>query len=416
MDHIHFSYRPVVVAFGLAFCSAALAQEAVRMSLSGEAAEQARKSAAATPDYYNIRLGPTVWSFAAGLDFEENDNIRFDSHDAKADLALRPQLDSRMDWRVSDKNSINLALGAGYSAYLQHSELDRFFVAPGSELSLDLYAGDLWFNFHERLSITKNAYEDPTVVGSADYSQLQNTAGLTGTWDLNKLVLKLGYDHADYSELTGGGGVPDGQSEISSFSAGLHFGPGIEAGLESGGGLTCYSGQNTIIKQATDWNAGAFLEAQPMQYVHLRAAAGYTVYSPQSSVAQGAANEFTGVYARLDLSHRLNRFLEYTLNGGRTISFGFFGGTIDLYQAALQARWHLFQKMSAGTWFGFEHGSQVLAGQETFDRYGPGLSLERPITRRMSGSVRYQYYQRHSDIPGGDYTVNIVTMSFAYRL
>jgi hypothetical protein len=396
--------------------SQGLGQEAVRMSLAGEAAAEARRSAALRPEYYNIRFGPTAWSFAAGLDLEGNDNIRFDARDPEADLTVRPQLTSRMDWRISDRNSLNLALGAGYSAYLEHPELNRFFVAPGSELALDFYAGDFWINLHERLAITENAYQDPTVVGTADYSQLQNNAGMTTTWDLNKLVFRLGYDHANYFELTGGGGPPDGASEIASLSGGYRFGPEMETGLESGGGLTRYNGALAAIKLATDWNAGVFLESQPTEHVHLRARAGYTLYSPGESEAHLAAEEFTGIYARLALNHRLNQFVEYQLNGGRSISFGFFAGTIDLYDATLQVRWHLFQKISVGTWFGFEHGSQVLIGTETFDRFGPGLSLERPITRRMSASLRYQYYQRQSNIPGDDYAVNIVTMNFAFRL
>lgn len=386
------------------------------MSLAGEAASDARRRAAIMPDRYNIRLGPTEWSLATGLDLEGNDNIRFEAQDPEADLIVRPLLNSRMDWRISDKNSLNLALGAGYSAYLQHPELNRFFVTPGSELSLDFYTGDFWFNLHERLSITKNAYQDPTVVGTADYSQLQNTAGFTTTWDLNKLVLRLGYDHANYSELTGNAGVPDGGSDISSLSAGYRLGPEIEAGLEMGAGLTRYDSASTTIQGASDWNTGAFTETQLMEHVHLRARAGYTIYSPQAGTVQLATDDVTGAYARLGLTHRVNQFVEYELSGGRNISFGFFGGTIDLYDATLQARWHLFQKVSVGTWFVFEHGSQVLIGSETFDRFGPGLSLERPITRKMSGSVRYQYYQRQSDSPGGDYSVNIVTMNFAFRL
>ena len=405
-----------VVGLAVLLHSQGLGQEAVRMSFAGEAAAEARRSAALRPNYYNIKLGPTAWSFAAGLDLEGNDNIRFDARQPETDLTVRPQLTLHMDCRTSDRNSLNLAVGAGYSAYLEHPGLNRFFVTPGSELALDFYAGDFWINLHERLSITENAYQDPTVVGTADYSQLQNNAGMTTTWDLNKLVLRLGYDHANYSELTGAGGRPDGESEIASLSAGYRFGPEMEAGLESGAGLTRYNGANAAIKQAADWNAGVFLESQPMERVHLRARAGYTLYSPGQSDAHLAAEEFTGIYARLGLNHRLNQFVDYELNGGRSISFGFFAGTIDLYDATLQVRWHLFQKVSLGAWFGFEHGSQVLIGSETFDRFGPGLGLERPITARMSASVRYQYYQRRSNIPGDDYAVNIVTMNLAFRL
>ena len=123
-----------------------------------------------------------------------------------------------MEWRISEKNSINLSLGTGYSAYAEHSEFNRVFMAPGSELSLDLYAGDFWISLHDRVSITEDAYEDPTMVGNANYSQFQNTAGLTVTWDLNKLVYRLGYDHVGYTVLSGGGGCPDGTSEIMSLS------------------------------------------------------------------------------------------------------------------------------------------------------------------------------------------------------
>lgn len=394
----------------------AIGQEAVRMSLAGEAAAEARQRAAAAPNYYNLRLGPTAWNFATGLDLEANDNIRFDSFHPEADLTVRPQVNAHMAWQVSENNSVNLSLGAGYSAYVLHSEFDRFFIGPGSEMSFDLYAGDFWINLHERFSVTENAYQDPTVVGTADYSQLQNSAGLLGTWDLNQLVLRLGYDHANYATVTAGADVPDGSSEVASLSVGYRFGPEFSAGLESGGGLIQYSGPTADVTQADDWNAGAFLEAQPMEHITLKAGGGYTAYVPHTGASQLPASEFTGAYARLSLNHRLNQFVEYALSGGRNISFGFFGGTIDLYNATLTARWHLFRKLSLATWFQFEHGSQVLEAQETFDRFGPGIGLDRPITRRMTGSVRYQYYQRGSNMPGGDYVVNIVTLSLMVSL
>ncbi len=385
------------------------------MSLAGEAAAEARHRAAAAPNYYNLRCGPTTWNFSAGLDLETSDNIRFASADPEADLILHPQLNARMAWPVSEQNTFNLSLDTGYSAYVLHSEFNRWFIGPGSELSLDLYAGDFWVNFHERCSITENAYQDPTVVGTADYSQLQNAAGLLATWDLNQLVLRLGYDHANYTTISGGS-VPDGSSEVANFSAAHRFGPELTTGLESGGGLINYGGANAGLSEALDWNLGAFVEAQPLQYVTVKAAGGYTVYTPQDHSQSPAATEFTGAYARVSLNHRLNQFLEYALSGGRNISFGFFAGTIDLYNAALTARWRLFRKLGLATWFEFEHGSQVLVGQEHFDRFGPGLSVDRPITRKMTGSVRYQYYQRGSNMPGGDYAVNIVTVNLVFNL
>jgi hypothetical protein len=385
------------------------------MSLAGEAAAEARLKSALGPQHYTIRIGPSTWTFGAGLDLEANDNITFSSSSPQFDLIARPQLSARMAWRVSDANSMNLGLGAGYSAYAGHPEFNRLFVEPGSELSFDLYAGDFWIDLHERLSVTENAYEDPTVIGTADYSQLQSVTGASATWDLNEVVLRMGYDHAIYLTLSGGG-IPEGDSDVLAFSTGYRWRPTSLIGLEAGGGRIGYGGDHTSVPQAWDWNVGTFWEAQPLQYISVKAAAGYTVYSRERQGSQPAEPGFTGVYARLGLNHRVNKHVEYSLEAARNISFGFFSGTVDMLTAILEARWHLFEKLSIGTAFQFDHGTDLAVGGETFDRFGPRLSLERPLTARMSGSLRYQYYQRQSNVVGGDYEINLVTLSIAYRL
>jgi hypothetical protein len=402
----------LVVSLHLAAVNCVPAQETIRMSLAGEAAAEARRKAVSATDDCTVHLGPSSWTFGSALDVQANDNILFASSEPEFDVIVSPQISTRMVWPFSERNNASLAVGTGYSAYVLHSEFNRMFVTPGSELSFDLYVGDFWIDLHEGLSITKNSYEDPTVVGIADYSQLQNSVGVTGTWDLNKIVVRLAYDHANYVMLHGEGGLPDGRSEILGLSAGYNWKPLTTFGVETGGGWIEYTGAGAPDERARDWNIGTFVEAHPMEYVSLKASAGYTVYSPVSS----AGSAFTGIYARLGLNHRLNRHLEYHLSGGRSISFGFYAGTIDLYSANLDLRWHLFQKLSLWTGFEFEHGSQVLIGHETFDRFGPHLSLERQITAKMSGALRYQFYDRRSDVAGGDYTVNLVTLNIAYRL
>ena len=52
------------------------------------------------------------------------------------------------------------------------------------------------------------------MANSGNYSQFQNDAGVTTTWDLNKVVLKSGYDHVDNIPLQGS----QGQSTLSEKS------------------------------------------------------------------------------------------------------------------------------------------------------------------------------------------------------
>lgn len=408
------------VGMGL-FVMAGRGQEALRVSLAGAEAARARRAAASSLGYDNLKLGPTAWSFGAGLGIEANDNIRLESVDARADLIFHPRLDAHMLCRLSEINSLTLDLGAGYSAYVWHPEFSRFFLIPGSAVSLDLYIGDFWINIHDRFSITENAYQDPTVVGSADFSQLINTAGVQATWDLNKLILKLGYDHVSYLWLHGAAGSangqPNGESDVFFTSAGYTFRSGLVAGVDLGGSLFHYSdvSPGQPYSDATEWNAGAFVDAQLTEHMHGRLSGGYTVYTPESADLSAQFSEYRGLYGRLELEHRVNQYLTSRLSGGHSVNFAFYGGTVNLYSARWQGDWHLLRDIALCTSFEYEHGSQMLLGGETFDRYGPAISVGRAITEKLDARIAYQFYWRDSDQPGRNYTANIGTVNLAYR-
>ncbi len=406
----------VVMLFFFCLVDVARAQEAIRMSLASEEAARARRKAATTAGYYNLTLGPTLWKFGAGLGLEYNDNVSLNGTDQEDDFIFRPSINTDVLWPITDKNSLNLRVGAGYSAYVNHPGLDRIFITPGSELSFDVYAGDFWINLHDRFSITESAYQDPTVAGTGDYARLENAVGVSTLWDLNKVNLRFGYDHADYLALYTNTGQPDGQSELFSSSAAYVIKPGMLLGIELGGGLLNYSGTNTVFSKAHQWSVGSFYDTQLSQHLHARVSVGYSVYRPDATGTLGApGTEFSGVYAQIAISHRLNQYVDYTLSGGRSLNFALYGGTVDLYFARLNASWKIMQKVSIGTSFDFEHGSQVSFGSETFDRYGAGINLARAITSKLSGSLGYQYYWRTSDLSGRDYTVNSVTLNLRYQ-
>src|SRR5258706_5102655 len=131
------------------------AQEAVRMSIASAEAAEARRKAESSIGYYNLKVGPTGWRFGTGLAMEYNDNVENLAKTPEGDFIFRPQINAQMIWPLSEKNSINLSLGVGYSFYVDHTRLDRLFATPGSELSFNLYVGDFWINLHDRFSITE---------------------------------------------------------------------------------------------------------------------------------------------------------------------------------------------------------------------------------------------------------------------
>ena len=121
------------------------------------------------------------------------------------------------------------------------------------------------------------------------------------------------------------------------------------------------------------------------------------------------------MYGELGITHRLNQYVEYSLSGGRNINIGFYGGTIDYYFARWQAMWKVVRDFGIGTSFIFEHGTELYSGGETFDRYGPGFSVSRVITTKLTGSLAYQFYNRTSNLPDRNYMLNLVTLTLSYQ-
>ena len=387
------------------------------MSSASSQASDAHARAAQTLGYYNLAWGPTLWNFNAGLGLEANDNIRLTGINPKSDLIFRPEIQTKMRWPVSEYNTLNLSIGAGYSAYLTHSEYDRLFITPGTEFSFDIFVADFRINLHDRLSITQNNYSDPTVTGTADYQMLENTIGVGGVWNLNKIILKTGYDHLNSMALGSGTTFPDRSSETVYASGGYQVQPELLVGLDLGGALVNYAttAGASIPQTTTQWSVGPFCEWSLSEYLKLRARVGCTGNQSDSSGATQQSGKTPIPYYQVELAHRVNQYLDYTLSGGRTVTLSYSSSMLDMYFARWQANWRLFQEITLGTSFTYENGTYLYVSPETFDRYGPGLSVSRPLSRKLTAGVAYQYYNRSSNVPDRTYTDNVLTLTFNYK-
>src|SRR5450631_1710490 len=109
------------------------AQDAIRPSLAGEAASEARRQSIDKIPY-NLQLGPMKLRFNATLGFEYNDNINL-SEDATAlvpspagpvlittqqqsDFIIRPEVNINALWPITQLNTLKMDLGVGYAFYM----------------------------------------------------------------------------------------------------------------------------------------------------------------------------------------------------------------------------------------------------------------------------------------------------------
>ena len=392
------------------------------MSLAGDMAAESQRQAQNTIGYYNLLWGPVAWRFSSGMGFDYDDNVR-QSQKGEGDLIIRPNLNTQMHWPVTQKNSLDVSLGAGYSLYATHSELNRLYVTPGSGLSFNIYVGDCMINLHDRVSVTENAYQNPTVSGNQNFAQLENAAGVSTSWDLNKLVAQLGYDHLNDFSLGSNQQLPDAMSENWFLNAGVRVVPEITVGVEGGFGLVSYGRIQSSSPQpdAVQWNAGAFCKAEISEYISGRLDAGYTVYAPKTGGTFTNLSNAANLYFQFSLTHQVNQFINYSLAAGRSTESSFYGQPNDYYFVRWQPNWNVFRKYQLSTPFWWQKGSQLSnrlygqGGATDYNQYGIGITLGRPITKKLSSSLGYQLIRESSSQSNLNYTANIVSLNFSYQ-
>ena len=179
------------------------AQEAVRPSLAGEAAAEARRQSIDQIPY-NLLLGPVRFRFSITTGVEYNDNINLSETNQQSDIIIRPQFNLSALWPVTQLNTLKLDLGLGYGFYLDHpnANTNGVLIQPGSQLAFDIFIQDFRINIHDRFSLQQDPVSQLQLSNVVDYGRFENTAGVSVLWDLNKAVLTFGYDHYTYVSTT----------------------------------------------------------------------------------------------------------------------------------------------------------------------------------------------------------------------
>jgi hypothetical protein len=408
----------IIVTCFVSFATVMQGQEALRISLAGDAAEETQNQEESTIGYYNLLLGPLAWRFSSGLELEYDDNVLLQDQNPQGDFISRPNLAAQLHWPITLKNSLDFSLSAGYSVYATHSDLDQLYINPGSGLSFNIYAGNCVINLHDRISITENAYQNPTVGQTGNYSQLQNTIGVKSLWDLNKLMAEVGYDHEDNISLADSQAVPDSSSENIYAKIGAIPAPQVTIGLEGGGSQINFSDQQAIEPNAYQWNAGAFCQGQISQYLTAELDAGYTAYVPENTVGFTGLNTAANLYFQLSVTHRINQRINYTLSAGRSTSTAYYGQPYDYYFVNWQPNWKFLKNYELSTPFWWQKGTELyaLGGQGiNYEQYGVGIDLSRTITKKLTGQIGYQFIREGSGQQGLDYLVNILSLNLSYQ-
>lgn len=433
---------PLILAAGML-----RAQDAIRPSLAGEAAAEARRQSIDKIPY-NLQLGAIKFRFSATMGIEYNDNINLAEDgsflfprigappilittEPQSDVILRPQINMNALWPITQLNTLRLDIGLGYAFYLDHSEFNTngLLINPGSQLAFDIFVGDFRINIHDRFSLQQDPISEAQLSNVVDYGRFENTAGISVLWDLNQAVVTLGYDHYNFIAINDDFEYLDRNADIFSGSIGFTPTSTMTVGVE-GSAINTYYDQN-ILNDSLAYSAGLFLETQLSSNLRVRIAGGYQWIDFDNNGIVNDLQDVNDWYANLILSHRLNSVFTHNLSLGHENSLGVNSNYVTLNYIRHTATWNLIYHTLLTTELFYEdaadsggQGSLVapLPGlpifnpfvAEDFHRYGGAVSVGYQLTPHVTLGFRYQYTQKDSNQPLRDYRQNRVSFDGTY--
>jgi opacity protein-like surface antigen len=408
------SKRFAVALLVIVGAATARSQDAVRPSLAGEAASEARQQDIERLPY-NLMVGPVRFRLSATMGVEYNDNINFAEVNKQDDVIFHPQINLNAIWPVTQINTLTMDLGIGYSIYANHSEANTngILISPASQLSFDIFVGDFRINIHDRPSLQQDPIAEPVISNTVDYGRFQNTGGVSVLWDLNKIILTLGYDHYTYISTTSAFDYLNRNAEELSGTGQIAVSSTTNVGIESYAVFNYYN--QSVLNDSTDYSVGAFVETQLTNNLKLRLAGGYQAINFDHGGTVADFSNVSDYYVNLLATHRINSFIRQTISAGHENQLGVNSNYITLNYVRHTVTWNIIRNTLLSTEFFYEDANESGGFiDEHLHRYGGALTLGYQLTPHITLGLRYQYTQKDSDVALRDYKQNRVSLDGTY--
>lgn len=367
---------------------------------------------------YTVKFGDFKLLAAPSLGLQWNDNINLSHDHALSDYIVSPALQLDASYPFTHRNLLQFNVEVGYDKYIQHDEYSGVRLLSGSQISLDLYIKDFWINVHDQFSYTQDSAGHPDIAGSGLYGGLNNTAGVSGTWDLEDVILNLGFDHNNFVAASSQFDYTTSSSETVSTKAGIRFNPHLTTGLEGSVSFTDY--EQPVLNNNTGYNAGLYADWRPGPNLEVKLRGGYTFYDfSQTSLVTPAVNE-NAWYVGVDATHHLTDAFSYSLSAGHELRLGIESDTVEDWYVRPHVDWAFIKDWTLRGSFFYENGklgsSVPGVPAEHYEWNAFDFGLMHNLTGKLSLALDYRLTIRSSDFASREYTQNLVGLWLTYKL
>jgi hypothetical protein len=263
------------------------------------------------------------------------------------------------------------------------------------------------------MSLQQDPISNGQLSNVVDYGRFENTAGISVLWDLNKVLLTIGYDHYTFISTTDDFDYLNRNSEILSGTASFAVASTTNVGVEAYSVYSYYD-QN-VLNDSLMASVGGFVETQLSTNLRVRGAGGYQWINFDNNGIVGDANDLSSWYANVLIGHRLNATLQQGVTAGHEAQLGVNSNYIELNFVRYTLTWNIIRNtLLSGEFFYEDADDSGGFIDEHFKRLGGAATVGYQLTPHITLGLRYQYTQKDSDVPGRNYIQNRVSVDGTY--
>lgn len=373
---------------------------------------------------YNVKAGPLQMAFSATMGGAYNSNINLSKNDPISDFILTPRVGMGLYYPITRLNNLALNLGLGYNVYFNNPEYNTqsLLISPATEILFNVFVKDVRITLYSRPSITQNSPDDPTLSNVIDYTLFNNVAGIDVMWDLNDVLLGIGYANQMRYSLNENYNNWDSISNQVYANASALLQPYLRLGIEGSVYNTTHlnqrprgSGTVSNLNDSVGASLGLIGMGNITRHTLWTAGAGWQfTYFNEDNNPLNTGNA-SNPYFFLGVTNQLNRYYIHRIGVRYESDPAYTSNYVDTFDISYGFDWLLIRNWSLTGGIFYQTGVGSPGPEsENFDRLGLNGGLGYQVTRNLVARFYYSLINTGSNVLADSYNQQVIGVNLTY--
>jgi hypothetical protein len=358
---------------------------------------------------FRLNLGLTM-----GADFRDNANLSENHPKADVLLTIGPTLSGGVFLPLSGGEEFTLTLAATYSHSVTGVQGDSFGAPLTAALVLPIYVAEWNVVLSDSFSYQNDPLDTTFAANQAQVDQYMNTASISATRQLGRYSATFSAQRMD--DFYPSDSSLQQVDYVFSFTPAYVFREGYSVFIKNSYGINDLADPN--LRDSTGYSFDVGVNGQISKSLNGTISVGWAHLDLAATKTNGVQS-IDGVDAAVSLSYTQ----PFRPNTTHTLSFFHSPGiTLGLDNSSIQEATgvnytlshRLSRYMTISPSIGWTQLDSLSGSREIADVTVVGISLQRQFTKKLTGTMAYQYQTRSSNLSGQSYNVNEVTINLNY--